>query len=385
MTDTIYLDHAAATPMRPEVQEAMNRYVASGFGNPSSVHRWGREARAALEGARERLADLLGADRREIVFTGGGTEADNLAVLGRWRASGRTVVCSAIEHKAVLGAARAAAAEGAAVSLLGVDAAGRVDPESLEEALSQEPAVVSVMWGNNEVGTVQPMAALADRCREAGTIFHSDAVQAFGRLPIRVDRTPLDLAAFSAHKIGGPRGVGALYVRSGVELAPLVHGGGQESGMRPGTQDVAGAVGFAVAAELAEAERASENARLAALRDRLEAGLLGAVADVKVNGGGARLPHILNVTIPGVDQELLMAALDVEGLAAASGSACQSGAVEASHVLVAMGAVDRAGRSASVRLSLGRTSGDEDVQRALELLPRIVQRLRMEEEEAVPS
>lgn len=372
-----YLDHAATTPLREAVAEAMARHGVDVFGNPSSVHRWGRASRASLEEARERLAAVVGATRREVVFTGGGTEADNLAVLGRWRAVKGGVVCSAVEHKAVLGAARAAGGEGAEVLLLGVDGAGRVEPESLDEALRWRPAVVSVMWGNNEVGTLQPVEALAERCRAAGVAFHSDAVQALGRVPIRMDRVPVDLLSVSAHKVGGPKGVGALVVRDGVKLEPLVHGGGQESGLRPGTQNVAGAVGLAVAAELAESERSSEALRLAGLRDRLGTALRDAVPGLRQNGAGPSLPHILNVSFPSVDQEMLLASLDMEGIGVASGSACQSGTVEPSHVLVAMGAAGAPGETAaSVRFSLGRTTVEADVERAVAVVPRVVERLR---------
>ncbi|HEY8483305.1 MAG TPA: cysteine desulfurase family protein [Longimicrobiales bacterium] len=377
---SIYLDHAATTPLRPEVREAMAPYLGERFGNPSSVHRWGREARAALEDARERVAAALGAGRREVVFTGGGTEADNLAVLGRWRAARRAgwpgpVVCSAVEHKAVLGAVREAGREGAEVVYLAVDEEGRVLLDAVDEALAARPSVVSVMWGNNEVGTLQPVAEIGARCRSAGVVFHSDAVQAFGKVRVRVDEVPVDLLTISAHKIGGPKGIGALYVRSGVEVVPLTHGGGQEWGLRPGTENVAAAVGFAVAAELAVREQEAEAARLAALRDRLEQGLKERVPGLVVNGGGAaRLPHLLDVSVPDVDQEAILVALDLEGIAVSSGSACQSGTVEPSHVLVAMGRARE--NEASLRLSLGRTTTEEDVAQVIERFPAVVARVR---------
>ncbi|MEJ2186266.1 MAG: cysteine desulfurase family protein [Gemmatimonadota bacterium] len=374
-SETIYLDHAATTPVRAEVREAMAPYYEGRWGNPSSTHRWGREARAALEESRERVADALGAARSEILFTSGGTEADNLALLGRWRVAGGGVACSAIEHSAVLDAARMAARAGARVQILGVDARGVVDLAALDEALHEQPAVVSVMWGNNEVGTLQPVEAIADRCRAAGVVFHSDAVQAFGRVPVRVDETPVDMVSVSSHKIGGPKGVGALFVRSGVQLEPLLWGGGQERDLRPGTQNVAGAVALATAAELATQEREAESARQAALRDRLEAGLASQVPGLSVNAGGApRVPHVLNVAIPSVDQDMLLAALDLEGVAVSGGSACHSGAAEPSHVLVAMGRA--ADGAASIRFSLGRTTTDGEIERALDLVPRVVARLR---------
>jgi cysteine desulfurase len=373
--ETIYLDHAATTPVRTEVREAMAPYYDGRWGNPSSTHRWGREARAALEEARERVAAALGAARGEILFTSGGTEADNLAVLGRWRATGSGIACSAIEHSAVLDATRMAARGGARVQILGVDGRGFADLAALDEALHEEPAVVSVMWGNNEVGTLQPVGAIGERCRAAGTAFHTDAVQAFGRVPVRVDEVPVDMVSVSGHKIGGPKGVGALFVRTGIDLEPLLWGGGQERDLRPGTQNVAGAVGLATAAELAVQERGDESVRQAGLRDRLEAGLVAQIPALTVNGAGApRLPHVLNVTIPSVDQEMLLAALDLEGIAASSGSACHSGAVEPSHVLVAMGRV--AGGAASLRFSMGRTTTDAEINRALDVVPRVVAQLR---------
>ncbi|MEJ2679119.1 MAG: cysteine desulfurase family protein [Gemmatimonadota bacterium] len=373
--ETIYLDHAATTPVRAEVREAMAPYYEGRWGNPSSTHRWGREARTALEDARERVAAVLGAVRSEVLFTSGGTEADNLAVLGRWRVAGGGIACSAIEHRAVLDAARMAARGGARVQILGVDARGVEDLAALDEALHERPALVSVMWGNNEVGTLQPVSALGERCRSEGLVFHADAVQAFGRVAVRVDETPVDLVSVSGHKIGGPKGVGALYARSGVQLEPLLWGGGQQRDLRPGTENVAGAVALAVAAELAAQEREAESARQTALRDRLEAGLAAKVPGMTVNGAGApRLPHVLNVLIPSVDQEMLLAALDMEGIAASSGSACHSGAVEPSHVLVAMGRMT--GGEASLRFSLGRTTTDAEIDRALDIVPGVISRLR---------
>lgn len=380
----VYLDHAATTVVRPEVREAMEPYLDDRYGNPSSIHRWGRQARNALEEARERVASVLGARRREVVFTGGGTEADNLAVLGRWRAAqrrnagSRAVVCSAIEHKAVGAAAQCAADEGARLILLGVDEYGRVAVDAVDEALAQQPCVVSVMWANNEVGTIQPVAEIGRRCRDRDVVFHTDAVQAFGKVRVRVDETPCDLLSVSAHKIGGPKGIGALYVREGVELLPLVHGGGQERELRPGTENVACAVGFARAAELAVAAQEDEAARLAALRDRLAEGLAQAVPDLELNGAPdpGRLPNILNVTVRGADQEGLLIGLDLEGVAASGASACQSGTIRPSHVLAAMGRI-REG-DASVRLSLGHTTTEEEIDSAIAAFGRVVAQLRVE-------
>lgn len=378
MHEPVYLDYAATTPLRPEVREAMLAVLGERWGNPSSVHRWGREARAALEEARARFAAVIGASPAEVVFTRGGTEADNLAVLGRARADGpRTVAVSAIEHKAVLASAKALAADGWTARVLPVDGDGRLELDALAEILrADRPVLVSVMWANNEVGALQPVEEIAALCAEAGAAFHTDAVQALGKLPVGLDRVGVDLAAFSAHKLGGPRGTGALFVRRGTPLEPILFGGGQERGLRSGTEDVAGAVGFALAAELAEAERETVMARIAALRDRLEAGLCERVPGLRVNAAAApRLPTISNVSAPGADAEMLLMALDLEGVAASSGSACSSGAVEPSHVLTAMGlSADVAGPS--VRFSLGRDTTDADVDRALEVFPAVVERVR---------
>ncbi|HSL71283.1 MAG TPA: cysteine desulfurase family protein [Longimicrobiales bacterium] len=380
----IYLDHAATTPVRPEVLEAMLPLLGGRFGNPSSVHQFGREARAALEHAREQVAGALGAARREIYFTSGGTEADNLAVLGRARAVARPgqqpiVAVSAIEHKAVLGAAKEASREGAELVVLAVDERGLLDLDALDQLLraqsSTPVAVLAAMWANNEVGTLQPVGEIADRCAAAGIAFHTDAVQAFGRVPVRVDTVGCATLAVSGHKIGAPKGIGALFVRSDTDLVALVHGGGQERAVRPGTENVAGAVALGAAAELAVRELAVISERMQRLRNRLEHALRAAFDDVVVNGDGApRVPHILNVSIPGVDQELLLVSLDLEGIAVSSGSACQSGTVDPSHVLMAMGRV-RPG-DASLRFSLGATTTEQEIDLVIHRLPQVVTRLR---------
>ncbi|MQA90058.1 MAG: aminotransferase class V-fold PLP-dependent enzyme [Gemmatimonas sp.] len=375
--EPIYFDYAATTPVRPEVREAMLPLLEGTFGNPSSLHRWGREAKMKLEDARARIAAIVGARPTEIVFTRGGTEADNLAILGRTRKErGRTVVCSSIEHRAVLNAARAAEEEGNPLHLLPVDSQGRVALEGLAEVLSAQPAVVSVMWANNEVGTIQPIPELAQQCAAANVPFHSDAVQAIGKLDVRVDHVPVTLLSMSAHKIGGPKGVGALFVRKGTALRPLIHGGGHERGLRAGTEDVAGAVGFATAAELAVKERAHQCERITRLRDRLQHALEARVPDLVVNAAGAeRLPTILNVSIPGANSEMLLVMLDLEGIAASSGSACSSGGVNPSHVLTTMGIpADVAGPS--VRFSLGRETTEKQIDEAIAILPPLMERLR---------
>ncbi len=379
MPDPVYLDYAATTPLRPEARDAMLDVLSRRWGNPSSGHRWGREARAALEDARARFAAVIGAAPAEIVFTRGGTEADNLAVLGRARAdAGRPLACSAIEHKAVLAASKIAAGDDDRLHIVPVDLAGVVDVDALAEIVRDHaPALVSVMWASNEVGALQPVERIAAVCADAGVTFHSDAVQALGKVPVRVDQVPVDLLAFSAHKLGGPRGAGVLFARRRTRLDPLLHGGGQERGLRPGTEDVASAVAFAVAAEVAEAEREDTMARIGALRDRLEAGLCERVPGLRINAAAApRLPTISNLSVPGADPEMLLMALDLEGIAASSGSACSSGAVEPSHVLMAMGLpAEIAGPS--VRFSLGRDTTEQDIDRVLEVFPRVIERVRM--------
>jgi cysteine desulfurase len=376
--EPIYLDYAATTPVRPEVREAMLPFFSDTYGNASSVHRWGRAAKVKLEEARSRIAALVGAQPAELVFTRGGTEADNLAILGRSRSvRGGGVACSATEHRAVLLAARVAAEEfEAPLHVLAVDGQGVVDVDQLSSILDPSLAVVSVMWANNEVGTVQPVLRVAEACAAAGVVFHSDAIQAFGKLPVRVDEVPVSLLSLSAHKISGPKGVGALFIRKGTKLEPLIYGGGHERGLRAGTEDVAGAVGFAMAAELAVRERSQEAARLQRLRDRLQQMLVDRVPDLVVNAGSAeRLPNILNVSVPGANSELLLVVLDLEGVAVSSGSACSSGGVTPSHVLTAMGLpAEVAGPS--VRFSLGRGTTEKDVERVAEIFPPVMVRLR---------
>lgn len=378
--EPIYLDHAATTPMRDEVREAMLPFLGERWGNPSSTHRWGRKARNAIEEARDRVATALGAHRSEIVFTGGGTEADNLAILGRWRhARGEngsaSVACSAIEHKAVLASVKAAEAEGADVLVLGVDSDGRLGIETADEAIAARPCVLSVMWGNNEIGTIQPVDVLARRCADADVIFHTDAVQAFGKVRVRVDETPCGLLSISSHKINGPQGVGALFVRDGVPLHPSLFGGGQERQLRPGTENVAGIIGFARAVELAAAEQAAEEQRVRSLRDALQEQLAAAVDDIVIHGGGAqRLPHVLNIGVPHCDAAALLIGLDLEGVAVSGGSACQSGNASPSHVLSAIGA--NADDAAAIRLSLGHGTSAEEIARAAQAFGKVVGRIR---------
>lgn len=376
----IYLDHAATTPVRPEVFDAMAPYFGPRFGNPSSTHRWGREARAALDEARERVAQSLGAAPDEICFTSGGTESDNLAVLGAWRvlrAQGkRAVVTSPTEHKAVLVAAHQAAKEGAEERLLRIDATGRIDLADAETTLGSDTAVCSLMWVNNETGVVQPIAELAERAKAQGALFHTDAVQAFGKVEVDARTIPFDFASVSGHKLGAPKGIGAFYIRRGTPLEPLFFGGSQDRGRRPGTENVAAAVGLARAMELAVAEREAHWRTYEAMRDALQAALEAKVPGLVVHGGRApRAPHILNVSVPGTDSESLLMALDLQGVAASSGSACQSGSITPSHVLSAMGvAPDLA--NAAIRMSFGALNGPDDVARVAELFPALVAKAR---------
>ena len=378
--NAIYLDHAATTPVREEVFEAMKPFFGPRFGNPSSTHRWGREARAALDEARERVGRCLGARADEICFTSGGTEGDNLAILGAWRAlkaKGRTaVVTTPIEHKATLGAVRQAVLEGAESRMVAMTADGVVDPASFDSLVDDNVSVCTVMWVNNEIGSIQPLPVLAARAKERGALVHTDAVQAFGKVEIDARTQQFDFLTISGHKFGAPKGIGALFIRRGTPLEPLMHGGHQDRGRRPGTENVAAAVGLALAAELALADRESHCARLRTLRERLEVGILARIPDAVIHGRGAdRAPHILSISVPGTDSESLLMALDLRGIAASGGSACQSGSIEPSHVLTALGvSPDLAG--AAVRMSLGELTTDECVIRVIEVFPALVDKAR---------
>jgi cysteine desulfurase len=379
MPPPIYLDHAATTPVRPEVLEAMLPFFGPRFGNPSSVHRWGREARAALDEARERIARAINALPDELCFTSGGTEADNLAVLGAWRAvraDRRAVVTTPIEHKAVLGAVQQIVAEGGEERLLALDTDGRVQMDSFRTLVNDSAAICSVMWVNNEIGVVQEIAELGEYARSRGVLFHSDAVQAFGKFPIDARALAVDYLTFSGHKIGAPKGIGAVYIRRGAPVEPLLHGGTQDLGRRPGTENVAMVVGFARAVELAVQEREAEWKRLESLRDALEAALLGRIPDARVHARGApRAPHIINISVPGTDSESMLMALDLQGVACSAGSACQSGNVDPSHVLTAIG-VPQDLAVGAVRLSLGSLTTEDDVRRVAELFPALITKAR---------
>ena len=379
MPELIYLDHSATTPVRAEVMEAMLPFFGPRFGNPSSTHRWGREARVALDEARERLARALGASADEICFTSGGTEADNLAVIGAWRAlrlQRPAVVTTPIEHKAVLAAVHEIEAEGGTARLVGVTPGGVVDAASFSAALGDDTALCSVMWVNNEVGTVQDIPALAAEARARGALFHTDGVQALGKVAIDLAAVPIDYLSISGHKIGAPKGIGALYVRRGAPITPLLYGGAQDRGRRPGTENVAMSVGFARAVELAVAEREAECARLESMRDALEAALLAKIPDAVIHGRGSpRAPHILNISVPGTDSESMLMALDLQGVASSAGSACQSGSIDPSHVLTAL-RVPHDLAIASVRFSLGSLSTEAHVARVAELFPALITKAR---------
>ena len=380
MPDRIYLDHAATTPVRPEVLAAMEPFYGPRFGNPSSTHRWGREARTALDEARERVAKCLGAHADELCFTSGGTEADNLAVLGGWRIlkpKGRNaIVTSPIEHKAVLQAVHQAAKEGAEERLVAIDRSGVVQLDSADAMIRDDTALCSVMWVNNEIGTIQPVAEIGALAKSRGVVFHTDAVQAFGKLEIDARQTPFDFLSISGHKIGAPKGIGAMFIRRGTALEPLFFGGGQDRGRRPGTENVAFAVALATACELTIAEHGVEGARLAALRDRLEAAIARSLPDAVIHGRGApRAPHILNVSVPGTDSESMLMALDLKGIACAGGSACQSGSVSPSHVLAACGVRAELAASA-IRMSVGSLTTEAAIDRVAEVFPALALRAR---------
>jgi cysteine desulfurase len=376
-----YLDHAATTPMLPEVREVMEPYLSQDFGNASSVHAYGRRAKQAVEDARDRVAAAIGASPSEVIFTGGGTEADNLALIGtvtKLRGNGNHVITTAPEHHAVLNSVEWLAGLGFETTVLRVGESGVIDPATVAATVRRDTIAVSVMAVNNEIGTIQPVSDVVGAVEEVNsrTLVHTDAVQALPNLPVSVTEWGVDLAAFSAHKLGGPKGVGALFVRSGVPLAPTVHGGGQERGLRSGTLNVPGIAGFGVAAEVAAKEVDEKNDRLRPLRDSLLEGILATVPDAIVNGDrDRRIAANLSVAIPGAEGEVLILLLDQAGIACSTGSACQSGAVDPSHVLLAIGRSKELANG-SLRFSLGRSSTQGDVDAVLEALPRIVDQAR---------
>ncbi len=374
-----YFDHNATTPVDCEVLAAMLPYFSEEFGNASSIHSFGQHTRAAVERARESVAELIGARPAEIVFTSGGTESDNQAVLGvvaAARSDSKHVITTRIEHSAVLNVCQSLELRGVAVTYLPVSREGLVDPDAVRRALRPETALITVMHANNELGTLEPIEEIGRIAAEADIYFHTDAVQSAGKVPLDVEKLGVDLLSISAHKLYGPKGVGALYIRKGTRLEPLLYGGHHERDRRPGTENVAGIVGLGKAAELAREKLPADTTRIAALRDRLEQGLLSGVPHARVNGSRKhRTPNTSNITFPFVEGEALVIAFDLKGLACSTGAACSSGAVEPSHVLTAIGLPVEEAR-ACLRFSLGRETTNEDVDFALSIVPGVVEHLR---------
>ncbi len=374
----IYLDHNATTPVDPRVFDAMKPYLTESYSNPSSVYRAGQDVRKAVEDAREMLARLLNAEPREIIFTSGGTESDNTSVKGLAlnRGSGH-IVTSTIEHPAVLKVVEWLEKQGFAATYVPVGSDGVIDPDGVKNAIRRDTIIISVMHANNEVGTIQPIEEIASIAHEKGIVFHTDAVQTVGKLPIDVKKMGIDLLSLSAHKLYGPKGTGILYVRKGTRFDPCVHGGHQEWGKRGGTENVAGIVGLGKAAEIAQAQMAGESERVGDLRDRLETGLAERISDILFNGHREkRLFNTASVCIKYVEGEAMLLNLDMRhGIAASSGSACTSGSLEPSHVLLAMGIPAEIAHG-SLRFSLGRGTTRDEIDKVIEVLPPIVEKLR---------
>ncbi|MDP9338802.1 MAG: cysteine desulfurase [Acidobacteriota bacterium] len=381
MDKRVYLDYNATTPVEPEVLDAMLPYFSGDYGNAASIHTTGQKARSAVETAREQVADLIGAQPQEIIFTSGGTESDNHAIFGVFDPAdyaGKNLICSVIEHEAVLNTCQSLATRGVNVPYLLAGRDGRVDPEDLRNMLDARPdtTLLTVMHANNELGTVQPLEQIGELAMEADVYFHTDAVQSAGKMPIDVNALQVDLLSISGHKIYGPKGVGALYVRSGTPLRQFFYGGHHQRGFRPGTENVAGIVGLGKAAELARKLLQPDAVRVGALRDDLERGLLQRVPESRVNAStAARTPNTTNILFPGVDGEALLIALDLKGISCSTGAACSSGAVEPSHVLTAIGLSREEARS-SLRFSLGRHTTREEIDFALLVIPETVEHLR---------
>lgn len=377
--ERIYLDNAATTRVRPEVAEAVLPAMTETYGNASSVHSFGREAKKAMEKARAQVAAAIGAKKEEIYFTAGGSEADNWAIKGAahaLRRKGLHIITTSIEHHAVLHTCQALEKEGFAVTYLPVDEYGLVTPEQVEAAIRPDTILVSVMAANNEIGTIEPIAEIGAVCRAHKVLFHTDAVQAVGHMPLDVAAMQIDMLSLSGHKFYAPKGVGALYIRTGVRIENLIEGGAQERSRRAGTENVPAIVGMGKAIELITAEMAEENARISGLRDRLIAGILDAIPESRLNGHPTkRLPGNVNVSIRYIEGEALLLSLDMAGIAASSGSACTSGSLDPSHVLLAIGLPHEIAHG-SLRLTIGRDNTQDEIDRVLEELPKIVSRLR---------
>jgi cysteine desulfurase len=381
----VYLDYNATTPVEPEVLEAMLPYFGGEFGNAASIHTLGQRARAAVETAREQVAALIGARAQEIVFTSGGTESDNHSIFGivaqpilasRPGVMGKHIVTTAIEHEAVLNACEALEKEGVGVTYLKVDREGRIDLEELRHSLRPETLLITIMHANNELGTLQPLEEVGRIAKQRDIYFHSDAVQSAGKVAIDVNELQVDLLSLSGHKFYAPKGIGALYIRGGTQLRQLLYGGHHQRGFRPGTENVAGIVGLGKAAAIARKLLKEDAARISALRDKLQQGLLQRIPQCRVNGGGSpRTPNTTNLGFSGIEGEALLIALDLKGLACSTGAACSSGAVEPSHVLTATGLPPEEAR-ASLRFSLGRHTTEQEIEFALRVVPAAVARLR---------
>jgi cysteine desulfurase len=375
----VYLDYNATTPVAPEVLAAMLPYFSEEYGNASSIHTFGQRARGAVEEAREAVSELLGARPAEIMFSSGGTESNNHAIFGVVGAAPgerKHVITSAIEHSAVLDPCTALEKRGVAVTVLPVDREGIVNPEDVRRAIRRETVLITIMLANNELGTIEPMEEIGKIAAEARVTLHTDAVQAAGKIPIDVKKLGVHLLSISAHKLYGPKGVGALYVRKGTRLEPLLYGGHSERDRRPGTEDVTSIAGMGKAAELVLTHMKEESRRIAALRDRLENGLVERIPHARVNGARARrTPNTTNLTLPFIEGEAMVIALDLRGIACSTGAACSSGAVEPSHVLTAIGLAPEDAR-ATLRLSLGHQTTDEEIDFALDTIPPVIDRLR---------
>lgn len=381
MNRFVYLDHSATTPVDQRVVEAMLPFFSMDFGNPNSLHAWGRKARQAVNQARDEVSRLINAEPSEIIFTGGGSEADNIAIKGVALAKkdkGRHIITSAIEHHAVLDTCKWLEKEGFDITILPVDEYGTIRPEELRKAIRPDTILVTIHFANNEIGTVQPIEQLGNICREQGVLFHTDAVQATGHIPIDVKKLSIDLMTMAAHKMYGPKGVGALYIKKGVKIVPLIHGGGQERGLRSGTENTAGIVGFGKAAALASDRLAKdEPEKERNLRDRLIDGILEKIEDAMLTGHRTeRLPFHASFCFRYIEGESLLLRLDALGIGASSGSACTSGSLEPSHVLLAIGLPHEIAHG-SLRLTLGKDTSEEDIDYVLENLPKVVESLRV--------